>query len=232
MTTAYAKPASIRRIAPASAAAAAPTRPAAVQCDQALVALLAAARGGDDRAWERLHERLDPLVRAVARSYRLSPADVDDVAQTTWLRLLSNVDRVREPAAVAGWLVTTSRRECLRVLQVPMREWPTDDPGLGDGSDLADPERELLESERRVVLERALATLPSRHRRLMTLIATEPAMDYQQLSTALRMPIGSIGPTRARSLRRLQGHAELRSVCDAGATVGAGRPRRSGGLHG
>jgi len=47
----------------------------------------------------------------------------------------------------------------------------------------------------------------------MTLIATEPAMDYQELSTALRMPIGSIGPTRARSLMRLRRHAELRSVC-------------------
>ena len=213
MTAASASPASIRRIAPAPAPAAGVARRAVGQDDAALVALLAAARGGDDRAWERLHERLDPLVRGIARSYRLSPSDVDDVAQTTWLRLLSHVDRLREPAAVAGWLVTTSRRECLRVLQVPMREWPTDDPELGDGSDIADPERELLESERRVVLERALATLPSRHRRLMTLIATEPAMDYQQLSAKLRMPVGSIGPTRARSLVRLQRHAELRSVC-------------------
>jgi RNA polymerase sigma factor (sigma-70 family) len=208
MTTAFAEPASIRRIAPAAAPAA-----TAAQDDGALVALLQAARGGDDRAWERLHERLDPLVRGIARSYRLSPSDVDDVAQTTWLRLLSHVDRLREPAAVAGWLVTTSRRESLRVLQVPMREWPTDDPELGDGSDIADPERELLESERRVVLERALATLPSRHRRLMTLIATDPAMDYQQLSAKLRMPIGSIGPTRARSLMRLRRDPELRSVC-------------------
>jgi RNA polymerase sigma factor (sigma-70 family) len=195
--------------------------------DEELVELLQAARAGDARAWERLHERLDPLVRGIARSFRLSPSDVDDVAQTTWLRLLSHVDRVREPAAVAGWLVTTTRRECLRVLQTPMREWPTDDPELGEGSDLADPERELLESERRVVLARALATLPSRHRQLMTLLVTDPSMDYQQLSAKLRMPIGSIGPTRARSLVRLQRHPELRSVCQA-----ASQPRCPAALTG
>ena len=213
MTTTSAGAAPVRRITTAPGATAG-TGPAAHE-DEQLVELLAAARGGDARAWERLHERLDPLVRGIARSFRLSPSDVDDVAQTTWLRLLSHVDRLREPAAVAGWLVTTARRECLRVLQSPMREWPTDDPELGEGSDLADPERELLESERRVVLGRALATLPSRHRQLMTLLVTEPSMDYQQLSAKLRMPIGSIGPTRARSLVRLQRHAELRSVCQA-----------------
>ncbi|HTN24794.1 MAG TPA: sigma-70 family RNA polymerase sigma factor [Solirubrobacteraceae bacterium] len=230
MTTALAAPAPIRRIAAAPAPAA--TGRAVAYDDDALGALVQAARGGSDRAWERLHERLDPLVRGIARSYRLSPADVDDVAQTTWLRLLSHVDRLHEPAAVAGWLATTSRRECLRVLQVPLREWPTDDPELGDGRDIADPESELLESERRVVLERALATLPGRHRRLMTLLATEPAMDYQQLSAALRMPIGSIGPTRARSLTRLRRNPELRSVCEAGATATVARPRRAGALRG
>lgn len=213
MTTTSVTTAPVRRITAAPGSTAGP-RPAPHDEAQ-LVALLQAARGGDARAWERLHERLDPLVRGIARSFRLSPSDVDDVAQTTWLRLLSHVDRVREPAAVAGWLVTTARRECLRVLQTPMREWPTDDPELGEGSDLADPERELLASERRVVLGRALATLPSRHRQLMTLLVTEPTMDYHELSARLRMPIGSIGPTRARSLVRLQRNAELRSVCQA-----------------
>jgi RNA polymerase sigma factor (sigma-70 family) len=215
MTTTHAAAAPIHPVAVLPAPARAQRQPA--QEDTELVGLLRAARDGDARAWERLHERLDPLVRGISRSYRLSPSDVDDVAQTTWLRLLSHVARLREPAAVAGWLVTTTRRECLRVLQTPMREWPTDDPELGDGSDLADPEHELLASERRVVLERALATLPRRHRQLMTLLVAEPAMDYQQLSTALRMPIGSIGPTRARSLVRLQRHAELRSVCQTTA---------------
>jgi RNA polymerase sigma factor (sigma-70 family) len=175
--------------------------------------LVCAARTGDDRAWDRLHARFVPLLRGVARSYRLAPSDVDDVVQTTWLRLLHSIDRLREPSAIAGWLATTARRECLRVLQGPMRECPSDDPELGDRCDFADPESELLAAEQRVALGRALAVLPERHRRLMTLLVSEPAMQYQEVSAALAMPIGSIGPIRARSLVRLARHPELRPFC-------------------
>ncbi|MEA2153951.1 MAG: hypothetical protein QOE11_91 [Solirubrobacteraceae bacterium] len=189
-------------------------------CEQApqqpvteLAELVSAARTGDHRAWASLHERFAPLLRGIARSYRLSASDVDDVVQTTWLRLFSHIDRVREPEAIAGWLVTTVRRECLRALQGPMRECPSDDPQLGDCTDFADPESELIAAERRVALGRALATLPARHRELMSLLVAEPAMPYQELSAALAIPIGSIGPIRARSLVRLARHPELRSFC-------------------
>lgn len=175
--------------------------------------LVGAARTGDDRAWERLHARFAPLLRGIARSYRLSPSDVDDVAQTTWLRLFDHIDRLREPAAVAGWLATTARRECLRVLQTPLRECPSDDPELGDRTDFADPESELLAAEQRVALGHALAVLPERHRELMTLLVAEPALQYHEVSAALAIPIGSIGPIRARSLVRLARHPELRPFC-------------------
>jgi len=172
--------------------------------DETLAELLHTARTGDDRAWERLHDRFAPMLRGIARSYRLSATDVDDVLQTTWLQLFNHIDRVREPAAVAGWLATTARRECLRMLQAPMRERLSDDPDLGEGSDLADPEGELMSAELRIALGRALATLPERHRRLMTMLVAQPTMAYQELSTALSMPVGSIGPIRARSLARLR----------------------------
>jgi RNA polymerase sigma factor (sigma-70 family) len=175
--------------------------------------LVRAARAGDDAAWERLHNRFAPLLRGIARSYRLSPCDVDDVVQTTWLRLLHHIHRLREPAAVAGWLATTARRECLRVLQGPVRECPSDDPELGEGSHFADPESEVLAAEQRVALGHALAVLPERHRRLMTMLVAEPAMQYQDVSAALSIPIGSIGPIRARSLVRLARHPELRPFC-------------------
>jgi RNA polymerase sigma factor (sigma-70 family) len=182
--------------------------------ERALVDLLRKARAGDDRAWERLHDRFTPMLRGVARSYRLSPTDVDDIVQTTWLRLFDNIDRLRDPAAVSGWLATTARRECLRLLQVPLREYPTDDPDLGGGhAESADPESELLAAELKAVLERAVATLPNRHRQLMRLLVAQPTMDYQQLSTTLTMPIGSIGPIRARSLARLRRHRELQCLC-------------------
>jgi RNA polymerase sigma factor (sigma-70 family) len=198
----------IRSIAPARA-----PRRGAPGADETLAELLHTARTGDDRAWERLHERFAPMLRGIARSYRLSASDVDDVVQTTWLQLFNHIDRLRQPAAVAGWLATTARRECLRLLQAPLRERLSDDPDLGEGSDLADPETELMSSELRVALGRALASLPERHRRLMTMLVAQPAMPYQELSTALSMPVGSIGPIRARSLVRLRRDPQLRCFC-------------------
>jgi RNA polymerase sigma factor (sigma-70 family) len=185
--------------------------------EREVVELVRAARTGDDRAWERLYDRFSPMLRGIARSYRLSPSDVDDVLQNSWLRLFDHIDRIREPTAVAGWLATTTRRECLRLLQLPMRESPTADPDSGSTSESSDPERELLAAEQRVILGRALATLPERHRKLMAMLVAQPDTDYEQLSTALAMPVGSIGPIRGRSLARLRRHPELRSFCHGDA---------------
>lgn len=183
------------------------------ESERELPELVDAARAGDDRAWERLHARFTPMLRSIAYGYRLSCSDVDDVVQSTWVQLVSHIGRLRDPAAIAGWLATTARRECLRLLQLPVRESVTDDPGLGDGVDVfADPEDELLAAERRAVLTAALRTLPERHRRLMMLLLTEPSMDYGTVSAILGMPRGSIGPIRQRSIARLQSHPDLRSV--------------------
>jgi RNA polymerase sigma factor (sigma-70 family) len=163
----------------------------------------------DEIAWTRLIERFGPILRGICRSYRLSPSDVDDVMQATWLRLHQHIHGIREPSAIAGWLATTARRESLRVLQAHLREPATET--LADAPGGVQPETELLAAERRAVLNRALRTLPERHRRLMTMLVSDPAPDYEELSTVLAMPIGSIGSLRARSLARLQRHPELRS---------------------
>jgi RNA polymerase sigma factor (sigma-70 family) len=180
--------------------------------DRELVALVAGAKAGDHAAWDRLVRRFDAGLRAIIRSYRLSPADVDDVVQATWLDLLEAIDDLRQAAAVGGWLATTARRRAMRVLQSPLREQLSDDPHLGDGSDTEDPAARLLADERREALTGALATLPDRHRRLMTLLVSEPALEHRQISAALSMPMGSIGPIRARSLARLRRHADLRAL--------------------
>ncbi len=183
------------------------------KAERALLELVSAARAGDDRAWDQLHARFTPTLQSIAYSYRLSSCDVDDAVQMSWVRLVSHIGRLRDPAAVAGWLVTTTRRECLRILQRPLRERVTDDPHLGDGVDhCASPEHELLAAERRAVLASALDTLPERHRQLMTLLVAQPTLDYEAISTTLGMPRGSIGPIRARSIARLQGHPELCAV--------------------
>ncbi|MEA2128210.1 MAG: hypothetical protein QOJ85_1101 [Solirubrobacteraceae bacterium] len=176
-----------------------------------LAALVTDARANDHAAWAELVRRFDRMLRSVARGYRLDAADVDDVLQTVWLRLHLQLDRLRDPNAIAGWLATTTRREALRVLQLHAREQLTDDAELFEGADLDRPETELLAAERHDTLHRALGTLPTHQRRLMVLLATGPG-DYRQISATLHMPLGSIGPTRARGLSRLEHHPELREL--------------------
>jgi RNA polymerase sigma factor (sigma-70 family) len=180
--------------------------------DRELVALVLAARAGDSAAWTELLARFDRTLRSIAGSCRLAPADVDDVVQATWLDLLRDIDRVREPAGIAGWLGTATRRKAMRLLRARSREHLTDDVDVSDSRDLYGPEATALASELRAALIRAIATLPDRHRRLMTLLLTQPTLDYQQISERLAMPVGSIGPIRARSLARLSHHPELRAL--------------------
>jgi RNA polymerase sigma factor (sigma-70 family) len=172
------------------------------------------ARDGDHDAWTRLVERFDRKLRHIARSYRLMPADIDDVVQATWLSLLEAIDRIREPAAIAGWLATTTRRNALRRRQTHVREQLTDDPQLGERPDDDQPEASLLQRELRTVLAEALATLPDRHRRLLIVLLNEPALEYRRIGELLSMPIGSIGPIRARALTRLAHDAPLRALND------------------
>jgi RNA polymerase sigma factor (sigma-70 family) len=176
--------------------------------------LVQAARGGDQLAWTRLHQQFDSMLRTVACSCRLPGHDVDDAVQNTWIKLHRHIGGIREPSAVAGWLATTVRRESLRLLQAHVREILTDDPRSHDEADEDRPELRLLERERHLVLARAFATLPDRHRQLMTLIARDAG--YEQIGATLDMPMGSIGPIRSRCLARLRRHRELRELAETG----------------
>src|SRR6516165_6686766 len=86
-------------------------------CDDPLVIhLVTRARGGDKRAWDALIERYAPLIRSICRKYRLGRDDAEDVGQNVWMRLVAQLDKIRNPAALAGWLATTTRRECGRLV--------------------------------------------------------------------------------------------------------------------
>ena len=179
--------------------------------ERELVAIVRAASRGDAAALRCLVEHFDRSLRSVTRFYRLSSWDADDVIQDTWLAFLQHGRTLREPAAVSGWLQTTARRQSLRALQRGVRERPTGDPALGE-SVQGDPYRELLAAERRAALLVALEGLPLRKRRLMTLLVAKPDMTYEQVSEALGMPIGSIGPTRLRSISRLRHSTSLQAL--------------------
>jgi RNA polymerase sigma factor (sigma-70 family) len=175
-------------------------------------ALVRAAAAGDQTAMTRLVARYDRVLRGVARSYRLSSWDTDDVIQATWLQFIQHGRELREPAAVSGWLVTTARRQSLRVLQRHVREDLTDDPARGERSGHAEPEHEIIAAERQAVLHRALSELPERQRRLMRVLTAYPELSYEQVARQLSMPIGSIGPTRGRSLDRLRRCSRLQAL--------------------
>ena len=182
--------------------------------DPDLVALVRRAVDGDPAALTCIVERFDRSLRAIVRFYRLSPFDVDDVVQATWLQFMEHRCSLREPAAIKGWLATTARRQSLKVLQRRVREQPSDDPALGEDMRAAEPCEELIAAERRAVLLDALARLPVSSRRLMTLMIASPGMSYEQVGDALGMPIGSIGPTRLRCLSRLSHMREIRALRD------------------
>jgi RNA polymerase sigma factor (sigma-70 family) len=181
-------------------------------CDRELAATVRAASAGDAAAMRCLVERFDRALRSVTRFYRLDRWDADDVVQATWLQFLERGRALREPAAVSGWLMTTARRQCLQTLQRRMREVPSDDPELGDDPHHPDPHHALVAGERRTALLAALEQLPVRNRRLMTLLVAKPDLSYEEVGRTLGMPIGSIGPTRLRSIGQLQRNGDLRSL--------------------
>ena len=174
--------------------------------------LVRAAAGGDQAAWNRLVERFNGLVWSVTRAHRLGAADSSDVVQTTWLRLVENLGRVQEPERVGAWLATTARRECLRTLRTSARQIPTESEQLPDPGTDVPLDAGLLADERDRALWVAFGGLSERCQVLLRILVADPPPSYEDVSAALDMPIGSIGPTRQRCLDRLRGLAETAGV--------------------
>lgn len=180
--------------------------------------LLAAAADGDQQAWDALVDRFTGLLWTVARSHRLSTADAADVVQTTWLRFVEQLGRIREPERAGAWLATTCRRESLRVLRRDGRQVPTDDERTLERPDTTavGVEDLVVRVERDQLLWAAVEALPDRCRQLLRVLAADPAPSYEEVSAALAMPVGSIGPTRGRCLQRLRA-----IVGDVGVSAGS-----------
>ncbi|WP_323791415.1 sigma-70 family RNA polymerase sigma factor [Nocardioides sp.] len=185
------------------------------------------ARSGDQSAWDDVVERFLPLVGSVISRHRLHGADAEDVNQTVWLRLVEHLDDLREPAALPGWIATTTRRECLRTLDRSRRTSPSDpqesrvletaDDAFG-GSVPQDLDAGLLSAELLHALRDGLASLPEARRELLLLLLHDPPIPYQQISALLGIPVGSIGPTRARALEQLR-HTPALKLLDSPATT-------------
>jgi RNA polymerase sigma factor (sigma-70 family) len=183
--------------------------------------LVMQARKGDSDAWNALVERFAPLIWSICRRYQLEPADAKDVGQCVWLRLIDQLAAVRDPAALPGWLATTTRRECLRFRRAARRQQALEhaldvESIAGEQTGLA--ERELLLAERHTALREAFNRLPPPCQQLMAILIEDPPVPYAEISARLGIPVGSIGPSRSRcmdKLRRDPAIAALMSTEDA-----------------
>ncbi len=176
--------------------------------------VVARAARGDQAAWDQLVDRYAGLVWAVARGHRLAAPDAADVVQTTWLKLLEHLGGIREPDRLGAWLATTARRESLGVLRRAGRQVPTADAWAEVEDAAPGPEARAVAADRDRVLRAAVARLPDRCRILLRVLMADPPPTYDEVAAALGMPIGSIGPTRARCLARLRTEAERAGLPD------------------
>jgi RNA polymerase sigma factor (sigma-70 family) len=197
--------------------------------DRTVLDLVARATGGDQEAWNEIVERYVPMVWSICARYGLRSQDVDDIGQTIWLRLVEQIGNLREPAALPGWLATTTHRECMRVLREGRKRdrfGPRADDMEAPGQ-AAPIDQEIIAAERDAAVRAAFAALPRRCRLLLSMLISDPPHSYHEISTILEMPVGSIGPQRQRCLRRLRQSSWLADYLDSesGATTSGGEPR-------
>jgi RNA polymerase sigma factor (sigma-70 family) len=179
--------------------------------------LVTRARTGDKQAWDTLVERYAPLIWRICGRHRLG-ADAEDISQSVWLRLVGQLDKIRDPAALPGWLATTTRRECLRVLgaaQGPLADGYVVDAEAIPDEQARTAEEELLVAERHAALREAFRDLPPGERQLILLLIEDPPVPYAQISARLGIPVGSIGPTRRRCLDKLRRHPAIAALIEA-----------------
>jgi RNA polymerase sigma factor (sigma-70 family) len=186
--------------------------------DPTVVALVLRARAGDMAAWNDIVSRYAPLVYSICRRYGLREAESEDVGQAVWLRLVEHLTVIREPAALPGWLAVTTRNECLSVLRTQQSSQhlaaaAQADPTRSRSAPSA--EEPALLAERNDAIRVAFAQLRPECQQLLSLLAHDPPLSYAEISARLGMPIGGLGPRRARCLEKLRRCPPLAALIDA-----------------
>jgi RNA polymerase sigma factor (sigma-70 family) len=198
--------------------------------DPQVIDLVTRARNGDRSAWDALVDRYSPLIWSICRRSQLDRSDAEDVCQAVWLRLVEQLNKLREPAALPGWLATTTQRECYRVRRASYRLAVGEQ--VPDADDLPDQqavraEDELLRAERYAALREAFMDLSPNYQRLLTMLIADPPIPYAEISARLGIAVGSIGPFRGRCLDRLRRHPAVAALINA-EVPGMPDPLRSG----
>lgn len=165
--------------------------------------LLPAATAGDQGAWAELVVRYSGVVAAVVAGFRLQESDAADVVQNTWLRLVTYSTTIRDPRKLPGWLATTARREALALLRRSRTEIASATAGDTLPAAGPSPEDVVVTAEQHAAVRAATGTLTGRRRLLVDVLFFQPPQSYEEVARRTGMPLGSIGPTRQRTLREL-----------------------------
>ncbi len=185
----------------------------------------------DDDAFRLIQTRYVNLLWATTAGFRLDRQTREDVVQLVWLKLVQHVGRIRQPERLSGWLATTTRNECLRIVKARSRLTLSDTMDAHLAADDQSVDTRLVRDETVRAVGEALNELGSRCQALLRLLAVDPPPTYEEISAALGMPVPSIGPTRQRCLRTLAKHPRIVGI--TGRVPGSvhGQPHRDG-AHG
>ncbi len=175
--------------------------------------LIQACLAGDAQAWERLILRYERLIYSVAIRAGLSQPDADDVFQDVCMRLMENLEKLTDDAHIAGWLATTARWECLRMLRNKKRTSSFSELEVEEDNSVMSylpspdplPLETLLLLERQQALRNAIEELGESCRRLLTLLyLTHPKPAYAEIAREFDIVESAVGPKRARCLHTLR----------------------------
>ncbi len=165
-------------------------------------ALIAACLDGDETAWSKLIERYAPLVYSIPRRMGLSAPDADDVLQNVFTIVFRRLTSLQNHVCLAAWLITITRRECLHFCRRSPDHASLLDEMVDGGNHLAE---HVERHERYIIVHRALAQLDSASQALLFALFLEvPTPSYTEIARRLGLAVGSIGPARARCLKKLE----------------------------
>jgi RNA polymerase sigma factor (sigma-70 family) len=177
--------------------------------------LLGAARKGDEAAWEQIIDRYQSLINSISRRHRLASDDAYDVSQYVWMQLVSHIDNLRDTRALPGWISATTTHRCYEILRTCKRSVSVDPLATGlfdlinitaktEGEGRHEVDDDLLRAEQRRAVREGLSELTQTQQDLLLLLVADPPVPYSEISRRMNLPIGSIGPTRARLLKKLR----------------------------
>lgn len=164
--------------------------------------LIKACQRGEQAAWDQLVDQYGRLIYSIPRRYGLSEADADDVFAAVWATTFKSLDSLRDDAKLSSWLITTTHRECWRVGKKRGSYQQLDEvmPDAGSPSEM-----QSETWERQHIVRTGLRRLGGRCEELLTALFLEKSEPrYDVIAQRLGMPVGSIGPTRARCFQKLQ----------------------------